>query len=45
MASERDWVQALVPRLEASLRDCSEGEWRVDVCSAFRLTYANEITR
>jgi len=30
--------------LQAFLSDSSEGEWRVDVRGAFRLTYANEIT-
>ena len=41
--SEKDWVRSLRPLLQESLKDCGDGEWRVEVCFGEKLIYANEI--
>jgi hypothetical protein len=43
MATEKEWVQSLQPRLNESLQDCNEGEWKVRVDAGEKLTYAYEI--
>ncbi len=45
MAREKEWVRSLYPPLQASLQDCGEGEWRVEVRTGTKLTYAHEILR
>jgi hypothetical protein len=43
MASEREWVTWLQPRLQAALDPCAEGEWHVRVGAGKKLAYACEI--
>lgn len=43
MASEKEWVRSLQPRLEESLGPCGVGPWRVMVYTSEKLTYAHEI--
>jgi hypothetical protein len=43
MSSEKDWTDSLRPQLQTALQPCQDGEWRVEVCTGWRLTYAHEI--
>ena len=43
MASEKEWVRLLQPRLAEALIGCRDGEWVVRVETGKRLTYAFEI--
>jgi hypothetical protein len=43
MASEKEWVNWLRPRLQAALAPCAEGEWHVRVGAGRKLAYACEI--
>src|SRR5438105_15396623 len=45
MATEKEWVQLLQPRLDAELRRCGEAEWNLRVDAGEKLTYAYEILR
>lgn len=43
MATEKEWVRSIQPRLNDALKDCNDGEWKVRVDSGEKLTYAYEI--
>ena len=43
MATEKEWVRSLQPRLDKALQVCDEGEWTVRVVAEEKLTYAYEI--
>jgi hypothetical protein len=45
MATEREWVRSIQPRLDEALQACGDGEWRVRVDAGKKLTYADEVLR
>jgi hypothetical protein len=45
MATEKEWVRSLQPRLDDALRACGDGEWNVHADAGEKLTYAHEIMR
>jgi hypothetical protein len=43
MASEKEWVRSLQPRIEKALRHCDQDEWHFYAGDGEKLAYAYQI--